>query len=302
MVRKTATKKANPKTKAKTKTKTKVTKNKTKSSVTKNYKQPKPGQIVELKLAEFLKVYDSVLAKKDFVEAERMLSTLQGLKKWQNLNLRSILEYKKGNETLAEDLMRQALREPDCKPTVNRNLAGLLINQGRMSEAMPFAKLSYENEKTDSKSIQLYMNCLLDLGKSDEVLKITGPALKHHPDDKVILVSHASALRSVMRNEEADIEIKKLIEKFPDEPVVHRLQADLLGDTDSVAAVPFYEAAVKLSIEKRGVPDPAVQWNMSLHLLRIRRLEYGWECWEWDGTRDGRIWRWVCIWWPKWGE
>ena len=53
-----------------------------------------------------------------------------------------------------------------------------------------------------------------------------------------------------MRNEEADIEIKKLIEKFPDEPVVHRLQADLLGDTDSVAAVPFYEAAVKLSIEK----------------------------------------------------
>ena len=34
----------------------------------------------------------------------------------------------------------------------------------------------------------IYINCLLDLGKSDIVLKICDDALKGHPDDKTILV------------------------------------------------------------------------------------------------------------------
>jgi predicted Zn-dependent protease len=278
MVRKTPIKRT--KTKTKTKAKTKTLQSGIKPNVMPTYRKAIPGKLLELKLGDFLKEFDKVLLSKDFVEAERMLSTLQGLKKWQLLNLNSILEYKRDNQSLAEDLMRQALREPECKDVVNRNLAGLLVNQGRMVEAMHFATLAYKADKTDIKSIQLYMNCLLDMGKADEVLKISPDAIKHHPDNKILLVSHASALRSVMKNDEAAIEIKKLIEKFPEEPVVHRLQADLLGDTNSIAAVPFYEAAVELSIKQRGEPDPAVQWNMSLHLLRIRRLEYGWECWE----------------------
>ena len=69
-----------------------------------------------------------------------MLDSLVGLKKWQRLNLQSVIEYKKGNEALSEDFMRQALREPDVKIVINRNLAGLLINQGRMREALPFAE------------------------------------------------------------------------------------------------------------------------------------------------------------------
>ena len=61
-----------------------------------------------------------------------MLDGLRGLKKWQRLNLQSVIEYKKGDLGLSENLMRQALREPDVKPSINRNLAGMLINQGRM--------------------------------------------------------------------------------------------------------------------------------------------------------------------------
>ena len=63
-----------------------------------------------------------------------MLDSLTEIKKWQRLNLQSVIEYKRGNEVLAEDLMRQALREPDVKPGINRNLAGMLIKQGRMRE------------------------------------------------------------------------------------------------------------------------------------------------------------------------
>ena len=76
-----------------------------------------------------------------------MLDGLRGLKKWQRLNLQSVIEYKKGDLGLSENLMRQALREPDVKPSINRNLAGMLINQGRMREALPFAEQHIEKIK-----------------------------------------------------------------------------------------------------------------------------------------------------------
>ena len=209
-----------------------------------------------------------------------MLDSLRGLKKWQRLNLQSVIDYKRGNEALAEDLIRQALREPDVKPSINRNLAGMLINQGRMREALPFAEVAYREDKKDIKAAQLFLNCLLDLGKADLVLQETEEILKLHPEDKVVLVSRASALRSAMNESAAAEELDRLIEKFPDEPVIHRIKADLLGDKSTPKALPFYEKALSISVEQKGKPDPAIQWNMSLHLLRARDLERGWECWE----------------------
>ena len=149
-----------------------------------------------------------------------------------------------------------------------------------MREALPFAELAYKHDKNDLKAAQLFLNCLLDLGRSDQVLKETEEILKEFPEDKVVLVSRASALRSSMNELAAKEELDRLIEKFPDEPVIHRIKADLLGDKNTLEALPFYENALKISIEKKGKPDPAIQWNMSLHLLRARELERGWECWE----------------------
>ena len=57
---------------------------------------------------------------------QKMLDGLRGIKKWQRLNLQSVIEYNKKNLPLAENLMRQALREPDVKPGIHRNLAGML--------------------------------------------------------------------------------------------------------------------------------------------------------------------------------
>ena len=238
------------------------------------------GQNKVVDLPAFLKEFDGLLNRGDFKKPQEMLDTLNGIKKWQRLNLQSVIEYKKGNLTLAEDLMRQALREPDVRPGINRNLAGMLIQQGRMREALPIAEIAYQKDKKDIKAAQLYLNCLLDLGKADIVIKETEEILKESPDDKVILVSRASALRSAMDEEAAKRELDKLIEKFPDEPVVHRIKADLLGDRSTRNALPYYEKALALSVENKGKPDPAIQWNMSLHLLRARKLEQGWECWE----------------------
>ncbi len=234
----------------------------------------------KIDLPVFLKEFDELLNAGNFLKPQEMLNSLRGLKKWQRLNLQSVIEFKKGNTSLSEDLMRQALREPDVKPSINRNLAGMLINQGRMREALPYAELAYKEDSKDLKAAQLFLNCLLDLGKADIVLQETEKLLESFPDDKVVLVSRASALRSTMNKEAASKELDVLIKKFPEEPVVHRIKADLLGDTSTREALPHYEKALEISINEKGKADPAIQWNMSLHLLRARELKRGWECWE----------------------
>ena len=57
------------------------------------------------------------------------------------------------------------------------------------------------------------------------MLKETEKILKEFPDDKVVLVSRASALRSTMNNVAAQEELDILAEKFPDEPVIYRIKA-----------------------------------------------------------------------------
>ena len=76
-----------------------------------------------------------------------------------------------------------------------------------MREALPIAKKATWTQIKELPIVHLYINCLLDLGKSEEALEACEEAIKHFPDDKAILVSHASALRSVMRNDEAVKEI-----------------------------------------------------------------------------------------------
>ena len=252
---------------------------KTRSKKTERPSTPKGGVKKQVDIAAFLKSFDEKLEKKEFEVAQTMLNSLIGVKKWQRLNLQSLIEYRKNDVKLSEDLMRQALREPQCKPVVNRNLAGLLVNQGRMREALPFAEKGYRAME-DLKSAQLFLNCLLDLGKAEKVLEEADNILKKHPDDKMVLVSRASAYRSVMDEKAAAEELDRLIEKFPKEPVIRRIKADLLGDKSTRNALPYYEKALQLSIDNKGTPDPAIQWNMSLHLLRARELERGWECWE----------------------
>ena len=55
----------------------------------------------------------------------------------------------------------------------------MLVKQGRMVEALPFAKISYEADSRDLKSAQLYLNCSLDLGKAETVLEETEKSLRY---------------------------------------------------------------------------------------------------------------------------
>ena len=45
---------------------------------------------------------------------------------------------------LAEDLMRQAFREPDVKPSINRNLAGILITSREDERSVTVRRSSFQ--------------------------------------------------------------------------------------------------------------------------------------------------------------
>ncbi|OUW01414.1 MAG: hypothetical protein CBD16_05600 [Betaproteobacteria bacterium TMED156] len=229
---------------------------------------------------DWLKEFNKRIKEEEYDVARKMVQDVRGVSRWQKLNLLSSVAANEKDLKLCEDLMRQAIREKDCKPLVKRNLAGLLVSLGRMNEALPFCQAASKEDEDDLKALQLYLNCLLDMGQGEQVLKVTEKALKKYPDDKAVLIARASALRSTSQEEKAEIEIDALIEKFPDEPVVHRLKADLWGDRDSTIAIKYYDRALEASQKNAGMNDPAIEWNMSLHLLRTRDLKRGWPAWE----------------------
>ncbi len=261
--------------------KKKQTKKTTTSSRKKLSVGGKLGPIAErMDAKEWAKLFDVEIKNKKFNAALKMVNEVRGIKRWQKLNLLSSIAAHQKDLKLCEDYMRQAIRESDCGSAVKRNLAALLVSQGKMAEGLPFCQTAYKEDPDDLKALQLFLNCLLDLGQGEHVLKVCKEAVKKFPDDKSVLIAKASALRSTSQVEDADREIEILIEKFPEEPVVHRLKADLLGDSDSRSAIKYYDTALELSEKMHGIPDPAVQWNMSLHLLRTRDFKRGWPAWE----------------------
>ena len=95
----------------------------------------------------------------------------------------------------------QAIREPDRNPVVYKNLASHLSVHGFLREALPYAEKAYKELPKDLKVIQVYLNCLLDVSKTEGVLTVLEQALPLFPTDRALRVSKASALRSVGRKE-----------------------------------------------------------------------------------------------------
>ena len=128
--------------------------------------------------------------------------------------------------------------------------------------------------------VLLYINCLLDLARADDVIKVADKLLLKNENHRQLMLAKASALRAGFRPDESSELTDKILELYPNEPTAMRMKADILGDKDSVAAVELYDKAADIVMKTKGRPDIAMMWNSSLHLLRTRDFKRGWECWE----------------------
>ena len=119
----------------------------------------------------------------------------------------------------------------------------------------------------------LYINCLLDLAKADDVIKVADKLLLKNENHRQLMLAKASALRAGFRPDESSELTDKILKLYPNEPTAMRMKADILGDKDSVAAVELYDKAAEIVMKTRGKsesPDIAMMWNSSLHLYRTR--------------------------------
>ena len=185
-----------------------------------------------------------------------------------------------GDLIATERILLRAIRFPECGVKPCKNLVSVYSQMGRLRDALPLAK-KLTIWRRDSLDIGLlYINCLLDLAKADDVIKVADKLLLKNENHRQLMLAKASALRAGFRPDESSELTDKILKLYPNEPTAMRMKADILGDKDSVAAVELYDKAAEIVMKTRGKSDIAMMWNSSLHLLRTRDFKRGWECWE----------------------
>jgi len=222
----------------------------------------------------------AAIAKKDFVNARKILKKTPPAEMWKQLSHEAMINFAEGKVDEAEHCLLRAIREPECGSKPYKNLASLLVHKGHHSEALPHARKAHNLDPQDIETGMMYTNCLLDLAKSDEVLKVCDHFLEINPRHRMFRLAKASALRSLGKASESFLYLDEIAKDHPDDHVVMRMQADLIADRDSKSGVVLYDHALQKTVEKTGRTDIPLCWNMALHLLRTREFERGWKYWE----------------------
>ncbi len=226
------------------------------------------------------------IAKKDFAGARRLLKKSPPAELWKALSHEAMILFAEGKPDDAEHCLFRAIREPGCGQKAYKNLASLLIQKGRHADALPHARKAHELDPTDFETGSMYTNCLLDLARSADVLEVCEHFLGIDPKHRMFRLAKASALRSTGKSNESFLYLDEIAKEFPDDPVIMRMQADIIADRDSRAGVMIYDHALKKTLEKTGKTDIPLCWNMALHLLRTRDFERGWKYWEYGFHKD----------------
>lgn len=226
------------------------------------------------------------VAKKDFALARRLLKKSPPAEAWEGLCLEASILYAEGQRDDAEQCLQRALREPGCGQRAWRDLASLMVLKGRHADALPYAKKAHELAPEDVDAGIMYANCLLDLARSDEVLPLAEHFLQINPSHRLFRLSKASALRSLGRPHESFLLLDEIAKDHPDDPVIMRMQADIIAERDSRAGIVLYDHALAKTLEKSGKTDIPLCWNMALHLLRTRDFERGWKYWEYGFHKE----------------
>ena len=241
---------------------------------------PKPSEIAPKFQKTSDNEFQNALARKDFDKAKQILDSSKNLEEWRRLNLEGLIYISMGDLVATERILLRAIRFPECGAKPYKNLVSVYSQMGRLRDALPLAKKAHDMEPDNLDIGLLYINCLLDLARADDVIKVADKLLLKNENHRQLMLAKASALRAGFRPDESSELTDKILELYPNEPTAMRMKADILGDKDSVAAVNLYDKAADIVMKTKGRPDIAMMWNSSLHLLRTRDFKRGWECWE----------------------
>jgi tetratricopeptide (TPR) repeat protein len=186
-----------------------------------------------------------------------------------------------GQISEGERLLRRACKHEGVHPDVYVNLANLLNGQGRYAESLPYAKNAYEAKQTDEAFAMPYLTALLDSARVDEALSVIERFKQLSSSSKKIAIAESACHRQRGDRGQALAILEELNDRYPSDPLVQRMLADTIGETDSNRALALYQSAIELyGREKKGANIHALRWNMSLHLLRTRQFSQGWRFYQ----------------------
>ena len=224
--------------------------------------------------------FQDALRRKDYGAAKKILDSNTNMEAWRKLNLEGLITISQGDLIATERILLRAIRYPECGVKPYKNLVSVYSQMGRLRDALPLAEKAYKMDPENLEVGLLFINCLLDLARADDVIKTANKLLEKNKNHRQLMLAKASALRAAFRPEESSKLSDEILELYPNDPTAMRMKADILGDKDSTAAVKIYDQAAAIVLKTKGKPDIAMMWNSSLHLLRTRDFKRGWDCWE----------------------
>lgn len=224
--------------------------------------------------------FSLALSQNKFELARHLLDESPPNEKWIYFNRHAILCLAQKNLEGAESWLRKAVDCNDCGLDGYRNLATVLMEMSRLREALPYAQKAHEIDPDHIQTGAYYVNCLLDQVKGPELMRVCDHFLKKNPNDRQFLLAKASGLRLLGKPNESFLLLDKILHSNQDDIIALRLQADIIAERNSKEGIILYDNAANIYRNKTGKENIALQWNMSLHLLRCRDFKRGWDYWE----------------------
>jgi tetratricopeptide (TPR) repeat protein len=229
--------------------------------------------------------FATAMQQNNFSLARHHLEETPPKDKWIFFNRHAILCLAEKDLLGAEIWLRKAATCPDCGWDGFRNLTTVLMELNKFREALPFARKAFELNPDHIQTGVYYSNCLLDQVCGDELMRVCDHFLEKHPDNRQFLLAKASGYRIQGKFNESFLLLDQILQLYPDDIVALRVQADVVAERNSKDGVALYDNAARVYKAQSGKESIPLQWNMSLHLLRIRDFDRGWQYWE-NGFRS----------------
>ena len=122
--------------------------------------------------------FQDALARKDYVK-KSILENMDGIDEWRKLNLEGLITISQGDMRVAtERILLRAIRFPDCGVKPYKNLVSVYSQMGRLRDALPLAEKAHKMEPENLEIGLLFINCLLDLARADDVIAVADKLLK----------------------------------------------------------------------------------------------------------------------------